>query len=280
MSGIKTRLSQRFAFTLLWMAALITIGCLVLIVFYILKEGLPSISWEFLTTFPESMGRKGGIFPTIIGSLYLTAVSLIIATPIGVGAAIYLTEYTREGWMTKIIRFGTETLAGVPSIIFGLFGFAFLVTFLHLGFSILSGSITLALMLLPTIIRTSEEAIKAVPESYREGSFALGATKWTTIAKVVIPAALPGIVTGLVLGAGRAIGETAAVWLTVGGALQVPISIMDSARPMTLHLYTLAAEGLSLPRAYATASVLIITIWIINTVANLLMTRFALRLRA
>lgn len=274
------KVSQRLAFALLWSTALVTIGCLILIVFYILKEGLPSISWEFLTAFPESMGRKGGIFPTIIGSLYLTAVSLLIATPIGVGAAIYLTEYTREGWTTKIIRFATETLAGVPSIIFGLFGFAFLVTFLHFGFSILSGSITVALMILPTIIRTSEEAIKAVPDSYREGSFALGATKWTTIAKVVIPAALPGIVTGLVLGVGRVIGETAAVWLTVGGALQLPVSIMDSARPMTLHLYTLAAEGLSLPRAYATASVLIITIWIINTIANFLMSRFSLRLRA
>jgi phosphate ABC transporter, permease protein PstA len=274
------KVSQRVAFTLLWSTALVTIGCLILIVFYILKEGLPSINWEFLTAFPEDMGRKGGIFPTIIGSLYLTLVSLLIATPIGVGAAIYLTEYTKEGWITKIIRFATETLAGVPSIIFGLFGFAFLVTFLHFGFSILSGAITLALMLLPTIIRTSEEAIKTVPVSYREGSLALGATKWTTIAKVVIPAALPGIVTGLVLGVGRAIGETAAVWLTVGGALRLPISIMDSARPMTLHLYTLAAEGLSLPRAYATASVLIITIWIINAIANFLMSRFSLRLRA
>jgi phosphate transport system permease protein len=274
------KVSQRLAFTLLWSTALITFGCLVLIVFYILKEGLPSVNWEFLTAFPEEMGREGGIFPTIIGSLYLTAVSLLIAAPLGVGAAIYLTEYTKEGPITKIIRFATDTLAGVPSIIFGLFGFAFLVTFLHLGFSILSGSITLALMLLPTIIRTSEEAIKAVPDSYREGSFALGATKWITIVKVVVPAALPGIVTGLVLGVGRAIGETAAVWLTVGGALRLPISIMDSARPMTLHLYTLAAEGLSLPRAYATASVLIITIWIINTIANFIMSRFSLRLRA
>lgn len=274
------KLSQNIAFALLWATALITIGCLVLIIVFILKEGLPSISWEFLTTFPEAMGRKGGIFPTIVASLYLTVVSLIIATPVGVGAAIYLTEYTREGWITKIIRFGTETLAGVPSIIFGLFGYAFLVTFLHLGFSILSGAITVALMLLPTIIRTSEEAIKAVPGSYREGSMALGAHKWTTIAKVVIPAALPGIVTGLVLGIGRAIGETAAVWLTVGGALRLPVSIMDSARPMTLHLYTLAAEGLSLPRAYATASVLIITIWLINTIAGILMSKFALRLRA
>lgn len=274
------KIFQHLAFALLWTSAVITIGCLVLIILFILKEGLPSINWEFLTAFPEAMGRKGGIFPTIIASIYLTLVALIIAAPIGVGAAVYLTEYTREGWITKIIRFGTETLAGVPSIIFGLFGFAFLVTFLHLGFSILSGAITLALMLLPTIIRTAEEAIKAVPNSYREGSLALGAHKWTTIAKVVIPAALPGIVTGLVLATGRAIGETAAVWLTVGGALRLPVSVMDSARPMTLHLYTLAAEGLSLPRAYATASILIITIWIINTVANLIMSRFSLKLRA
>jgi phosphate transport system permease protein len=274
------RISQHVAFVLLWTTALITIGCLVLIIVFILKEGLPSVNWEFLTKFPEAMGRKGGIFPTIIASIYLTLVALIIAAPIGIGAAVYLTEYTREGWITKVIRFGTETLAGVPSIIFGLFGFAFLVTFLHLGFSILSGAITLALMLLPTIIRTAEEAIKAVPNSYREGSLALGAHKWTTIAKVVIPAALPGIVTGLVLATGRAIGETAAVWLTVGGALRLPVSVMDSARPMTLHLYTLAAEGLSLPRAYATASILIITIWIINSVANLLMSRFSLKLRA
>jgi phosphate transport system permease protein len=277
---IWSKVNQSTAFFLLWSTALITIGCLVLIVVFILKEGLPQVNWEFLTTFPEAMGRDGGIFPTIVASLYLTIVSLLIATPIGVGAAIFLTEYTRQGLPTKIIRFGTELLAGVPSIIFGLFGFAFLVTFLHLGFSILSGALTLTLMLLPTIIRTAEEAIKTVPNSYREGSLALGATKWTTIAKVVIPAALPGIVTGLVLGVGRTIGETAAVWLTVGGALRLPISIMDSARPMTLHLYTLAAEGLSLPRAYATASILVITILIINSIANYLLSRFALKLKA
>lgn len=280
MKKFRVKLSQYLAFILLWGTALITIGCLVLIIVFILKEGLPSVNWEFLTGFPEEMGRKGGIFPTIIASLYLTVVGLLIATPIGVGAAIYLTEYTRESWITKMIRFGTETLAGVPSIIFGLFGFAFLVTFLHLGFSILSGAITLALMLLPTIIRTSEEAIKGVPNTYREGSLALGAHKWTTIAKVVLPAALPGIVTGLVLGIGRAIGETAAIWLTVGGALRLPFSIMDSARPMTLHLYTLAAEGISLPRAYATASILIIMIWIINTIAGWLMSGFTRKLHA
>lgn len=276
----KAKFVQTLAFGILGATAAITLGFLILILVFILKEGLPVISWEFLTAYPKSMGRAGGIFPTIVGSAYLTAVSLIIAVPLGVGAAIYLTEYTREGLATRFIRFGTETLAGVPSIIFGLFGFAFLVTFCKLGFSILAGGITLALMLLPTLIRTAEEAIKAVPNTYREGSLALGATKWTTVIKVVIPAALPGIVTGIVLGIGRAIGETAAVWLTVGGALRVPISIMDSARPMTLHLYTLAAEGLSLERAYATASILIIAIWLINSIASRLMTRFALRLRS
>lgn len=272
--------TQGLAFGLLWLTALITIGCLVLIIFFILKEGLPSLNWEFLTAYPRRMGREGGIYPTIIASIYLTFVSLLIATPIGIGTAIYLTEYTREGVATRIIRFAIETLAGVPSIIFGLFGFAFFVTFLRIGFSILSGAMTLALMVLPTIIRTAEEGIKAVPDSYREGSLALGATKWVTIAKVVLPAALPGIITGVILGVGRAIGETAAVWLTVGGALRLPISVMDSARPMTLHLYTLAAEGLSLPKAYATASVLIICIGLINTAANLLMSRFSLKLRS
>jgi phosphate transport system permease protein len=273
------KIIQRVSFTLLWTAALITLGCLVFVLFFILKEGVPSISWEFLTAYPKAMGREGGIFPTIIGSIYLTTLAILLAAPVGVGTAIYLTEYTKGGIITKIIRFATETLAGIPSIIFGLFGFAFLVTFLGFGFSLLSGSITLALMLLPTIIRTAEEAIKTVPDSYREGSLALGATKWVTIVKVVVPAALPGIVTGLVLSVGRAVGETAAVWLTVGGALRLPTSIMDSARPMTLHLYTLASEGLSLPRAYATASVLIISIWLVNTAAGVIMTRFSLRLR-
>lgn len=280
MTRIKARFFQTLAFGALGATAAVTLGCLILILVFILKEGLPVVSWEFLTTYPQSMGRAGGIFPTIVGSVYLTVASLIIAVPFGVGAAIYLTEYTREGLVTRLIRFGTETLAGVPSIIFGLFGFSFLVTFCKLGFSILSGAITMALMLLPTLIRTAEEAIKAVPDSYREGSLALGATKWTTVVRVVLPAALPGIVTGIVLGIGRAIGETAAVWLTVGGALRLPVSIMDSARPMTLHLYTLAAEGLSLERAYATASILIIAIWMVNTIANRLMSRFSLRLRA
>jgi len=280
MMRMKVKFSQKIAFSSLWITALIAIGVLLLILVFILKEGLPSVNWEFLTSDPESMGRAGGIFSTIVASLYLTILSVLIAAVFGIGTAIYLTEYTKDTLMTRVIRFAIETLAGVPSIIFGLFGFAFLVTFLKFGFSILSGAITLALMILPTLIRTAEEALKTVPQSYREGSLALGATKWTTIVRVVIPAALPGIVTGLVLGIGRAIGETAAVWLTVGGALRLPFSPMDSARPMTLHLYTLAAEGLSLPRAYATASVLLIIIWILNTCANLMINRLMVKLKA
>lgn len=277
---LKPKSSQYLAFSLLWLTALTTIACLVLIVGFILKEGLPLVNWEFLSTAPYSMGRKGGIFPSIFASLYLMVFSMVLAAPIGLGTAIYLTEYTRESRITAYIRFGIETLAGIPSIIYGLFGLAFLVTFCKLGFSILSGAITLALMLLPTIIRTSEEAIKAVPRSYREGSLALGATPWTTIIKVVIPAAFPGILTGIMLGAGRAIGETAAVWLTVGGSsLGIPISPLDPGRPLTLHLYTLSMEGISLPRAYATASVLIIIIWMINALANRLLSRFASNLQ-
>ncbi len=276
----RVKVSQQMAFASLWLTAIVAIGALLLILLFILKEGLPSVSWNFLTTEPEAMGREGGIFSTIVASLYLTILSVMIAAVFGIGTAIYLTEYTKDNFITRIIRFAVETLAGVPSIIFGLFGFAFLVTFCKLGFSILSGALTLALMILPTLIRTSEEAIKTVPQSYREGSLALGATKWTTIVRVVLPAALPGIITGLVLGIGRAIGETAAVWLTVGGALRLPLSPMDSARPMTLHLYTLAAEGLSLPRAYATASVLLILIWFLNTMANLMINRLMVKLKA
>jgi phosphate transport system permease protein len=214
------------------------------------------------------MGRLGGIFPTIVGTLYLTVVALAIAAPFGVGAAIYLTEYAKRGRLTNVLRFGVESLAGVPSIIFGLFGFVAFVIFLGFGWSILSGGLTLALMILPTIIRTSEEAIKTVPRSYREGSLALGATQWQTIRKVVLPSALPGILTGLILGLGRAVGETAAVMLTAGSSLGMPVSIMDPVRTMSIHLYVLAVEGLSLEKAYATATVLIFVILLINLVAT------------
>lgn len=257
----------------LWASVVVTLLSLFAILFHILKQGIGVISWEFLTAYPEDMGQKGGIFPSIIGTIYLIAVALIFAAPMGILAAIHLTEYTKKGKLVNIIRFATETLAGIPSIIFGLFGFAFLVIFMGFRWSILSGGLTLAIMILPTIIRTTEEAIKSVPQTYREGSLALGATKWQTIYKVVLPVALPGIVTGIILGIGRSVGETAAVLLTAGSSLNLPTSIMDPTRALAIHLFTLASEGISFKNAYATATVLIILILIINITANLLMNK-------
>ncbi|MGE5506904.1 MAG: phosphate ABC transporter permease PstA [Chitinophagales bacterium] len=254
--------------TLLSLAAAVTVAVLLALLFYVLAKGLPHLSWDFLTQMPRRMGRQGGIYPTIIGTIYLAGVALALAAPVGVAAAVYLAEYARPSRFTRLLRFGTETLAGVPSVIFGLFGFVAFVILLKLGWSVLSGGLTLALMILPTVIRTSEEAIRAVPRSYREGSLALGATKWQTTWRVVLPSALPGILTGLLLGLGRAVGETAAVLLTAGSSLGVPVSPLDPARTMSIHLYILAVEGISLERAYATAAVLILTILALNLFAT------------
>lgn len=270
-----TKVTQVMAFALLWFSAVATLGVLLMIIGYILVQGLKFINWGFLTTFPEDMGRSGGIYPFIVGTVYLTFLSLVIAAPIGVGAAIFQVEYAKQGKLVKMLRFATDNLAGVPSIIFGLFGFAFFVMFLKLKFSLISGALTLALMILPTVIRTAEEALMAVPRAYREGSLALGATRWTTICRVVLPAALPGIVTGIILGMGRAVGETAAVWLTAGGAMNIPSSIMEPVRSMTLHLYILANEGISLDRAYGTATVLILGVLFINITANIILNKFS-----
>jgi phosphate transport system permease protein len=269
--------AQRFAFGGIWAAAIITIGLLGLIIGVILLRGLPSISWQFLTGTPENLGRDGGILPTILGTIALGFVALLIATPLGVGSAIYLTEYTYESRLTRAIRFGTESLAGVPSIIFGLFGFIFFVSYLQMGWSILAGGLTLALMVLPTIIRTSEEAILTVPAAYRDVSYSLGATRWEMVTTVVLPSALPGIMTGVILSFGRAVSETAAVIFTAGTALNLPVSPFSPVRTMAVHFYILAVEGISLEKAYATGAVLIITILLINIVANILVTRIAVR---
>lgn len=273
---------EKLARILLWIAAIITVGMLFLIIGYIFKEGLSVISFEFLIDSPRKMGAKGGIYPSIIGTIYFIAVTLIIAVPIGVGGAIYLNEYTKEGRITSIIRFGTEALAGIPSIIFGLFGFAFFVILwkpLTGGWSLLSGSLTGAIMVLPTIIRTSEEALKTVPMTYREGSLALGATQWQTISKVVLPAAFPGILTGIILAIGRVVGETAALLLTLGGTLLMPNSLFDGARTMSMHLYMVAMETGAMDMAFGTAVVLIVTIFLINTAASLLRKKLINKIR-
>ena len=266
--------SQRVAVGFMWALAAITFAVLVFILAFILAHGLPHVTWSFLTQSPSSMGREGGIFPMILGTILVAGLAVLVAAPIGVATAVYLTEYTREGRLTAVIRFGADCLAGVPSIIFGLFGFVFFAIALGMGLSVLSGSLTLALMVLPTIIRTSEEAIRAVPYAYREVSFGLGSTRWQTVTTVVLRSALPGISTGIVLSLGRSISETAAVMLTAGSALRLPRSLFDSSRTLALHFYILSREGISMPNAYATASVLIIAILALNLLAYWLMRRF------
>ena len=274
MKRLGPRIEQKVAQAGLWTMTLVTVGVLLFIIFFILRRGLPVLSLEFLTANPADMGKSGGIFSTIVGTVALSFLAILIAAPLGVGTAIYLTEYTWGGPLTRVIRFGAECLAGIPSIIFGLFGFILFVTKLKFGWSILSGGLTMAFMLLPTIIRTSEEAIKSVPPAYRTVAFSLGSTKWQTVTRVVLPSALPGIVTGIVLSVGRSIGETAATIFTAGSALRMPTSIFSSTRTMSVHFYILAREGISLSNAYGTAAVLIIAILGINILTYYLMNRF------
>ena len=253
----------------------LTILILVFIIGYVMVNGLPGLTLAFLLESPRQMGRTGGIFPAIVGTVLLTGISLVIAAPVGILTAVYLAEYTRDTWLPRIVRFGTESLAGIPSIIFGLFGFLFFVIYLNLGWSVLSGALTLAAMILPTIVRTAEEAIRAVPDAYREVSFALGSTRWQTVTSVVLPSARPGIVTGVMLAVGRAIGETAAVIFTAGSSLRLPGTLLDPTRTLPVHFYILAREGISLENAYSTAAVLILLILAINIAAHTIMNRLA-----
>jgi len=271
--------TQWAAKVIVWMGAFSTLAVMIWILIQVLMEGLPLLHLDFFLDSPRQMGRSGGIFSTIIGTMALTAVAIIIATPLGVGTAVYLKEYTRETRLTRLIRFGTDCLAGVPSIIFGLFGFVFFVIFLKMGWSILSGGLTLAVMILPTIISTAEEAIKAIPRSYREVSFALGGTRWQTVARVILPNALPGILTGVLLGVGRSVGETAPLILTAGSSLLVPTSLFSPIRTMSVHFYILAREGISMEMAYATGAALILLILTINTLANWLLWRYVRKKR-
>ncbi len=246
---------------------------LVAILLFLLVKGLGRMSVEFLTEAPVDLGRGGGVFPIIVSTALLCLVALAIAVPLGVGTAVYLTEYTREGWGTTIIRFGAECLAGIPSIIFGLFGFMLFVVWMGLGWSILSGGLTLACMVLPTIIRTSEEAIRAVPPIVRAVGLSLGATQSQVIWQIVLPQARNGILTGVILALGRVIGETACVIFTTGISIEMPSSLFDSARSLAVHFYLLAREGISLPMAYTTALLLTLLILFMNSLAAWLMPR-------
>ncbi|MGE5545216.1 MAG: phosphate ABC transporter permease PstA [Bacillota bacterium] len=270
--------SERIINLLIWLGAIFVAFVLFAIVVYVSVKGIGVISWDFITQVPSRMGKEGGISSAIVGTLYLTAVAIFISTPLGIGAAVYLTEYQkRHSRFTRAVEISAEALAGIPSIIFGLFGFIFFVIYLRLGWSILSGGLTLAIMILPTIIRTTQEALSAVPKEFRENSLALGATKWQTISRVVLPSAAPGIMSGVILSIGRSVGETAAILLTAGAALGMPVLPTDPARSMAVHLYYLAAEGISLERAYGTALLLIIMILVINYLTNLSLRRFTYR---
>jgi phosphate transport system permease protein len=258
---------------MLFMATASAVCALLFVIGFVLAGGFRHITWAFLTEPILDMGRSGGILPAIVGTLMMVFVAVGIAAPLGIASAIYLSEYTREGRLTQGIRFGINCLAGVPSIIFGLFGFILFVNIMGLGWSILSGGLSLAAMILPTIIRTAEEALRSVPANYRDVAASLGATRWQVVTRAVLPYALPGILTGVILGIGRSIEETAVVIFTAGSAVQMPASIFDSARTMAVHFYILAREGISNEYAYATAAVLICTILIINISAYTLMHR-------
>jgi len=273
MIRINPRTGEKIAKLCIWAAAVFVFSILVFIIFYILAKGLPIINWRFLTEIPRSMGRLGGVSSAIVGTVMVAALAVAIATPFGIGTAFYLAEYRRESLVTRIIRFSADSLAGIPSIVYGLFGFIFFVIYLGFGWSVLSGGLTLAVMILPTVIRTSEEAIRSVPYIYREVSYSLSATKLQTIFKVVFPSALRGIVNGIVLSVGRCVAETAAVILTAGSALRMPTSIFSPTRTMAVHFFILAREGISFENAYGTAALLIILIFLINVVANALVNR-------
>ncbi|HTL46663.1 MAG TPA: phosphate ABC transporter permease PstA [Verrucomicrobiae bacterium] len=278
MIRVHPRVTQRIAFTLLLLSTFVIVIPVVLITIMILKNGLPAMSWEFLSEKPRMGMRAGGIFPAIVGTLYLVFGTMVFALPAGILAAIYLSEYAKDNWLTRAIEIAIANLAGVPSVVYGLFGLGLFVTFLNFKASILSGSLTLAIMSLPVIITASREALGTVPQSFREASLALGATKWQTIRKVVLPNALPGIMTGTILAMSRAAGETAPILFTVAAFYlpKLPKSIMDQCMALPYHLYVISTQVPKIkPQVqYGTALVLIGMVFIMNFCAILIRAHF------
>lgn len=262
------RFSDKILMFLILLFSIITFGILAWILIYIISKGITSINWEFISTIYRPTADKFGIYPMIISTIYIVIVTVAISTPIGICSAVYLVEYSKPGKILFAIRFATETLAGIPSIIYGLFGLIFFVITLHFKWSILSGALTLSIMVLPTVIRATEEALKAVPDMYREGSLALGATKLITISRIILPCAIPGILTAVILSIGRIVGETAAVFLTAGYVPNIPSSVMKSGRTLSVHLYMLVKEAISFEQAFATAAILIIIVALLNLLAS------------
>lgn len=270
--------ANTIALSFLWVAALTTVGILFAVIAYVFINGIGQLSFEFITTWPHGVNAEGGIWPTIVSTLYVTVLAMLIVTPIAVLAAVYLAEYAVQGRLVRTIRFAADTLASVPSIVMGLFGLALFVEAMDIGFSMLSAAMALSFLMLPIVMRTTEEAIRSVPKYIRWGSYGLGATKWQTVSRSVIPAAMPRIVTGIILATGRAVGETAVVIYTMGQAINLPVSPFDSGRPMTVHLYLLAMEGINLPAAYGTALLLMIMILAFNLGARYILRRSSRRM--
>lgn len=271
-------LTNAIALAALWIAATTTVVILFAVILYVFVNGIGVISPAFIFTWPHGVNSEGGIWPTIVSTLYVTFLAMIIVTPIALLAAVYLAEYAVQGRLVRTIRFAADSLASVPSIVMGLFGLALFVEAAGIGFSMLSAALALSFLMLPIVMRTTEEAIRAVPKYIRWGSYGLGATKWQTVRRTVLPAAMPRIVTGIILATGRAVGETAVVIYTMGQAINLPISPLDSGRPMTVHLYLLAMEGINLPAAYGTALLLMVLILAFNLGARYFLRRSSRKL--
>lgn len=275
---VKRQRQDQIINILIGLSTVATVGILAWILWHIISNGIGHINWPFLFSGYSRTGETSGIWPMIVSTVYMVLLSLAIAAPIGIMAAIYLTEYAKPGSKTvKVIRFATESLAGIPSIIYGLFGLTLFVSKFQLGFSILAGALTLSILILPVIIRTTEEALMCVPNTYREGSYALGASRIYTIWRVILPGSLPGIITAIILCIGRIIGESAPVFLTAGMVARIPNSVFDSGRTLTVHLYKLTQELFSINewnQAYATATVLVLVVLGLNIVTRIISSRF------
>lgn len=267
---INKDLSNKIMLGVFRAAAYITTLVLVAIIAYVVVNGLPHISLDFIFGWPQGVNAEGGIWPTIVSTIYVTALAMLICTPVAVLAAVYLAEYAKQGKVVELIRYAADALASVPSIVMGLFGYALFVEAMGLGLSMVSAALALALLMLPIVMRTTEEAIRAVPRYIRWGAYGLGATKWQVVSKIVLPSAFGRIATGIVLAIGRAIGETAVVLYTMGQAINLPISPLDSGRPMTVHLYLLANDGINMNAAYGTALLLMVIILAFNLFARFL----------
>lgn len=276
-----SHLAQKIVFSLLFLATLLIIIPVLLIVIIIIQKGLPAITWEFLLDIPREGMRAGGIFPAIVGTFYLVSGAILFALPVGLLAAIYLAEYAKQNFLSRLIKLSIVNLAGVPSVVYGLFGLSLFVVFLGFGASILSGSLTLGIMILPIIITSSQESLESVPDSFRETSLSLGASRWQTIRHVVLPNAIPGIITGTILGLGRAAGETAPILFTAAAFYlpQLPSSVFDQVMALPYHLYVISTQvpNVAEKTRYGTALVLLVLVLAMNLVAILIRAKYRKR---